>query len=48
MKPIFLFTRDELGYRTRLPMTKIAENIARANYDRELSRAIEEAIATAR
>ncbi|MEQ5770016.1 hypothetical protein NFH98_20810 [Halomonas sp. H33-56] len=48
VKPIFLFTRDEPSYRTRLPMTKIAENIAKANYDREFSRAIEEAIATAR
>lgn len=48
VKPIFLFSSDDPGYRPRLPMTKIAENIIKANYSREFAAVIELALATAR
>jgi hypothetical protein len=48
VKPLFVFTDSAPKYRIRIPFFKIAENIHKANYEREFKYALEQAIKTAR
>lgn len=48
VKPLFVFSESEPKYRVILPFFKIAENIHKANYEREFTKALEHAIRTAR
>lgn len=47
VKPLFLFSESEPKYRVLVPFFKIAENIHKANYEREFTYALREAIRTA-
>lgn len=46
--PLFVFTDSPPKYRVRVPFFKIAENIHKANYEREFTVALTHAIATAK
>lgn len=48
VKPLFVFTDSEPKYRVRIPFFKIAENIHKANYEREFTYALTQAIKTAK
>ena len=48
VRPVFVFVDGAPRYRVRVPFFKIAENIVKANYQREFGSALERAIATAR
>lgn len=48
VKPLFVFTDSDPKYRVKLPFFKIAENIHKANYEREFTVALTHAIKTAR
>jgi len=48
VKPLFVFTDTEPKYRVLVPFFKIAENIHKANYEREFTYAMQQAIKTAR
>lgn len=48
VKPLFVFTDSDPKYRIRLPFFKIAANIHKANYEREFTYALGQAIKTAR
>lgn len=47
VRPVFIFTSAP-SYRVRVPFFKIAENIVKANFDREFADAFEKATLTAR
>ncbi len=47
VRPVFVFTSSP-NYRVLVPFFKIADNIIKANYERELINAVEEAMSTAR
>lgn len=48
IRPVFIFTDREPGYRVIVPFYKIAENILKANYLKEFTSALDHALATAR
>lgn len=48
VKPLFVFSDSAPKYRVRVPFFKIAENVHKANYEREFTYALREAIRTAR
>jgi hypothetical protein len=48
VKPLFVFADSSPKYRVRVPFFKIAENIHKANYEREFTYALNEAIRTAK
>ena len=48
VKPLFVFTSGAPRYRVRVPFFKIAENVHKANYEREFTYALNEAIRTAK
>ena len=47
VRPVFIFTSTPY-YKVRVPFFKIADNIIKANYEREFVKAIERALSTAR
>ena len=48
VRPVFLFTDSAPKYKVIVPFFKIADNIIKANYSKEFSKALDRAIATAR
>lgn len=48
VKPVFVFTDGEPKYRVLVPFFKIAENIHKANYAKEFTYALEQAMKTAK
>lgn len=48
VRPVFVFVDRAPRYRVRVPFFKIAENMVKANYQREFGDALAKAIATAR
>lgn len=48
VRPVFIFTDAAPRYSVRVPFFKIANNIVKANFDREFAKAFEQAVATAR
>lgn len=46
VKPVLLFVDRAPGYRTRYPFFKVAENIVKANYEREFKSALDHAVKT--
>lgn len=47
-RPLFVFTDSAPHYRVRVPFFKIAENIVKANYEKEFTVALRQAIETAK
>lgn len=48
VRPVFIFSDSEPGYRVIVPFYKIADNIVKANREREFASAMDQALATAR
>lgn len=48
VRPVFIFSEGEPGYRVIVPFYKIADNIVKANREREFASAMDQALATAR
>ena len=48
VRPVFIFSDGEPGYRVILPFYKIADNIVKANRVREFQSAMDQALSTAR
>lgn len=48
VRPVFLFTDSAPKYKVIVPFFKVADNIIKANYSKEFSKALDRAIATAR
>lgn len=48
VRPVFIFSESEPGYRVIVPFYKIADNIVKANYAREFTSAMDKALSTAR
>lgn len=48
VRPVFIFTEAAPRYRVRVPFFKIADNIIKANFDKEFEKAFEKAVSTAR
>ena len=48
VRPVFIFTDSAPRYSVRLPFFKIAENIVKANFDKEFAYAFNQAVATAK
>lgn len=48
VRPVFIFTDAAPRYSVRVPFFKIAENIIKANFDKEFEKAFERAVSTAR
>jgi hypothetical protein len=48
VRPVFIFSDSEPGYRVIVPFYKIADNIVKANRERELASAMDQALSTAR
>lgn len=46
--PVFIFSDSEPGYRVIVPFYKIADNIVKANREREFASAMDQALSTAR
>lgn len=47
-RPVLIFVDRDPSYRARFPFFKVAENITKANYEREFKSALDKAIKTAR
>lgn len=48
VRPVFIFSEGEPGYRVIIPFYKIADNIVKANYAKEFASAMDQALSTAR
>jgi len=48
VRPVFIFSDGEPGYRVIVPFYKIADNIVKANHAKEFATAIDQALSTAR
>lgn len=48
VRPVFIFSEGEPGYRVIVPFYKIADNIVKANREREFASAMDQALSTAR
>ncbi|QJC78884.1 hypothetical protein [Pseudomonas umsongensis] len=48
VRPVFIFSDSEPGYRVIVPFYKIADNIVKANREREFASAMDQALSTAR
>ena len=48
VRPVFIFSEGEPGYRVIIPFYKIADNIVKANRAREFASAMDQALSTAR
>lgn len=48
VRPVFIFSESEPGYRVIVPFYKIADNIVKANRAREFASAMDQALSTAR
>ncbi|MDD2109285.1 hypothetical protein [Pseudomonas asiatica] len=48
VRPVFIFSESEPGYRVIVPFYKIADNIVKANREREFASAMDQALSTAR
>lgn len=48
VRPVFIFSESEPGYRVIVPFYKIAENIVKANRAKEFASAMDQALSTAR
>ena len=48
VRPVFIFSDGEPGYRVIVPFYKIADNIVQANYAKEFASAMDKALSTAR
>ena len=48
VRPVFIFSESEPGYRVIVPFYRIADNIVKANREREFASAMDQALATAR
>ncbi|PTU03936.1 hypothetical protein DBR45_04455 [Pseudomonas sp. HMWF031] len=48
VRPVFVFSDSEPGYRVIIPFYKIADNIVKANREREFASAMDQALSTAR
>ncbi|PTT94557.1 hypothetical protein DBR29_03235 [Pseudomonas sp. HMWF005] len=48
VRPVFVFSDSEPGYRVIIPFYKIADNIVKANREREFASAMDQALSSAR
>ncbi|OMQ41062.1 hypothetical protein [Pseudomonas putida] len=48
VRPVFIFSDSEPGYRVIIPFYKIADNIVKTNREREFASAMDQALSTAR